>query len=78
MTNKLDTTKRDKLWKILSDPIISLQDAAQIIGVCKESVRRYTRAGTLTCLRTPGNQRRFLLSDVMRFIEERGDKPCQI
>ncbi len=69
----LDTTKRDKLWTILSDPIISLADAAQIIGVHPGTVRRYTNAGALKCLRTPGNQRRFKLSDVMKFIEERGE-----
>lgn len=76
----IDTTKRDKLWTILSDPIISLKDAATLIGVCKDTVRRYTNAGKLRCIKilgvtAQGNRRRFKLSDVMKFLEERGDRP---
>ncbi|MGB9607317.1 MAG: helix-turn-helix domain-containing protein [bacterium] len=35
-------------------------------------MRRWTNKGILPSFRTPGNQRRFRLSDVLKFIEERG------
>ena len=63
--------KRNKLIDELLDPTISLEEAAILIGVHKGTVRRYTNAGKLKCLRTPGNQRRFKLSYVTEFIEER-------
>jgi len=76
----LDTAKRDKLWTILNDPIISLRDAAILLDVCNATVRRYANSGKLKCTLTLGaspqsNRRRFRLSDVMKFIEDRGDRP---
>ena len=46
-------------------------DTAELdLGVCATSVRRYTNRGLLKCFRTPGNQRRFRLSDVLDFMEK--------
>jgi len=44
---------------------------ALLLGVCPTTVRRYTNRGALRCMRTPGNQRRFRLSDILEFMEHR-------
>ena len=46
------------------DELISIGRASAILGVHADTVRRWERAGALTAVRTPGNQRRFRLSDV--------------
>jgi len=69
--NKLD---REELIDKLLDPVISLDQAATLIGVCKTTVRRYTNRGELDCLRTPGLQRRFKLSQVLDFVKKREDE----
>ncbi len=66
--SKLD---REELIDKLLDPVISLEEAATLIGVCKTTVRRYTNKGDLDCLRTPGSQRRFKLSHVLDFVKKR-------
>ena len=62
---------REHLIENLLDPIITLDEAAVILNVCKTTVRRYTNARKLECLRTPGNQRRFRLSTVLEFLEDK-------
>ena len=51
--------------------MISLEEASTLIGVCKTTVRRYTNRDELECLRTPGRQRRFKLSQVLEFVKKR-------
>ena len=65
--------EREELIEKLLDPVISLEEAATLIGVCKTTVRRYTNRGELDCLRTPGSQRRFKLSQVLEFVKNRED-----
>jgi len=60
---------REELIERLLDPTLTLSETAALIGVCPTTVRRYTNRGVLRCFRTPGNQRRFRLSDVLDFIE---------
>ena len=60
---------REELIERLLDPILSINEAAVLCGVCPASIRRYTNRGVLKCFRTPGNQRRFRLSDVLDFME---------
>lgn len=60
---------REELLQRLLDPQISLEDAARILNVCPTTVRRYTNRGLLPHFRTPGNQRRFRLSDVLALLE---------
>jgi excisionase family DNA binding protein len=62
---------REQLVARLLDPTLTLQETALLLGVCPTSVRRYTNRGILRCFRTPGNQRRFRLSDVLEFMERR-------
>jgi len=56
------------------DVLRSIEEAARILGVCPTTVRRYTNRGMLQCHRTPGNQRRFRMSDVLQFLEQYGDR----
>lgn len=55
----------------LLDQAIGVTEAASLLGVCIATVRRYTNRGILRCFRNPGGQRRFYLSEVHRFINER-------
>lgn len=68
---KRSRMEREELIEKLLDPVISLEEAATLIGVCKTTVRRYTNKGELDCLRTPGQQRRFRLSHVLEFVKKR-------
>ena len=61
---------REGLIERLLDPVLSIEEASTLLGVCATSVRRYTNRGVLKCFRTPGNQRRFRLSDVLDFMEK--------
>ena len=60
---------REEVLERLMNPTINLEEAAKIMGVCKATVRRYTSMGILPHYRTPGNQRRFKLNDVIQFLE---------
>lgn len=62
---------RASLIERLLDPTITLEDTARLLNVCPTTVRRYTNKGILKHFRTPGNQRRFKLSDVIAFLESR-------
>ncbi len=60
---------RLELIERLLDPTLSLEDTARLLNVCPTTVRRYTNRGLLRHQRTPGDQRRFKLSDVLAFLE---------
>ena len=60
---------REELIERLLDPTLTVSETASLLGVCPTTVRRYTKRGVLNCFRTPGNQRRFRLSDVLDFME---------
>jgi len=61
---------REELIARLTDPVLTLEETARLLGVCPATVRRYTDRGWLRCFRTKGNQRRFRLSDIVAFLEE--------
>jgi excisionase family DNA binding protein len=65
------TESREELVQRLLDPVLSLEESAVLLDVCPTTVRRYTNRGVLKCYRTPGNQRRFRLSEIMSFMERR-------
>lgn len=65
---------REEFLQRLLDPVLTLQEVARLLNVCPMTVRRYTNKGILPSFRTAGNQRRFRLSDVLRFIEQREGK----
>ena len=60
---------REELVRRLLDPTLTLAEVAVLLDVCTTTVRRYTDRGVLRCFRTPGNQRRFHLSDVLDLME---------
>jgi excisionase family DNA binding protein len=66
---------RDEFIRRLIDPVLNLEETARLLGVCPATVRRYTNRGWLEHHRTPGNQRRFRLSDIVRFVDQYGRHP---
>lgn len=66
---------REELVKRLLNPELSLEETSRLLGVCPATVRRYTNRGWLEHHRTPGGQRRFWLSDIVKFVEEHGRFP---
>jgi excisionase family DNA binding protein len=63
---------REQLLARLLDPVLTLEETAQVLNVCPTTVRRYTNKGLLQHYRTSGNQRRFRLSHVLNFLGEVG------
>lgn len=51
---------------MMEDRFISIGDLARRTGVAVSAIRFYEEKGLLTSLRTSGNQRRFLRSDIRR------------
>lgn len=66
---------RQELIRRLLDPELSLEETSRLLGVCPATVRRYTNRGWLAHHRTSGGQRRFRLSDIVRFVDEHGRFP---
>ncbi|HXG23307.1 MAG TPA: helix-turn-helix domain-containing protein, partial [Chthonomonadales bacterium] len=66
---------RLELIQRLLDPTLTLEETARLLNVCPTTVRRYTNRGLLTHQRTPGDQRRFKLSDVLAFLEAQSQGP---
>jgi excisionase family DNA binding protein len=66
---------RQELIKRLLDPELTLEETSRLLGVCPATVRRYTNRHWLTHHRTSGGQRRFRLSDIVRFVELHGRFP---
>lgn len=66
---------REELIKRLLDPELTLEETSRLLGVCPATVRRYTNRDWLTHHRTTGGQRRFRLSDIVRFVEIHGRFP---
>jgi predicted DNA-binding transcriptional regulator AlpA len=67
--------ERRQLIERLLNPLLSLEDTARLLGVCTATVRRYANKGLLAHQRTIGQQRRFLLSDVLALMESRKSAP---
>ncbi len=66
---------RQELIKRLLDPELSLEETSRLLGVCPATVRRYTNREWLAHHRTTGGQRRFRLSNIVRFVEIHGRFP---
>lgn len=50
------------------DKLLTPGQAAALIGVSAESIRRYAEAGTLPHTLTPGGHRRYRRSDVLALV----------
>lgn len=46
------------------DKLIRLNEAAELLGVCKQTLRLWDRSGQLKALRTKGGHRRYRMSDL--------------
>jgi excisionase family DNA binding protein len=66
---------RSDLIRRLLDPELTLEETSRLLGVCPATVRRYTNRKWLSHHRTKGGQRRFRLSDVVRFVGAHGRFP---
>jgi excisionase family DNA binding protein len=53
------------------DDLMTTQDVARLAGTGATAVKRWADAGLLACVRTGGGHRRFLRSDVERFLSAR-------
>lgn len=54
---------------VAADFSMSVGEVAVALGVSTQAVRKWSDAGRLTCLRTPGGQRRFRPADVDAFAD---------
>jgi len=54
-----------------ADEILSRAEAAQLLGVCIESVSKLVRDSGLPCRRVGGNRYRFLKSEVLSWLAAR-------
>lgn len=52
-----------------SEQYLSIGKAAQLLDCHQETLRRWSRQGRLPSYRTPGNQRRFKLSDIQAVLD---------
>src|SRR2546427_3142011 len=55
--------------------LLTIDEAAQYLNVSKTSLRRWTKLGTLPCVRVGArHERRFLQQDLERFLSRGGDQ----
>lgn len=66
---------RDELIRRLLDPELTLEETSRLLGVCPATVRRYTNRTWLQHHRTKGGQRRFRLSNIVKFVDAHGRLP---
>lgn len=62
---------RRKLMEKLMNPSLSLEETSLLLDIAKSTIRNYTKSGILSCTRTPGGQRRFYLSEIVKFAVKR-------
>jgi len=49
---------------------LRIGEVAETLGVCVDTVRKYTDEGKISCLRDLANQRRFDVREVAKFKDE--------
>ena len=49
-----------------TDELIDITEAAKRLGVCKKTIRGWTKDSRLPCIRTLGGHRRFRVSDIRK------------
>ena len=55
----------------MTKQLLTLQEAADILGIHKQTLRRWTDTGLINCIRLPNRRdRRFLLEDIRTFISQ--------
>ena len=62
----------------MEETLLDIEGAARFLGVSPTSLRRWTNAGRLACVRVGGRrERRFRLSDLIAFLEEQPSRPSE-
>ncbi len=56
------------------DRLIDICEAANLLGVSKETLRNWDRTGSLKALRTKGSHRRYRLSDIEKVQKDEDGK----
>jgi excisionase family DNA binding protein len=56
--------------EIKIDDLLSVGDAARLLGVSKSTVRRWEKLQKIKSVRTPGGHRRFSASELKSFYED--------
>jgi len=56
--------------EIKIDDLLSVGDAARLLGVSKSTVRRWEKLKKIRSVRTPGGHRRFSTSELKSFYED--------
>ena len=67
---RLTTETREQLLERIRNPLLTLDEAAIILRVCRTTVRRYADAELLPHIRTQGGQRRFYYRDIEAFYRQ--------
>lgn len=52
--------------------VFSTRDMARLCGVNESTIKRWADSGRLHCIKTPGGHRKFLIRDVLTFLNEYG------
>lgn len=60
------------------DGYVGISEAARISFLSVDTIRRYADKGILDVRRTPGNQRRFLKSDVEALLRREDNTPIEV
>jgi excisionase family DNA binding protein len=62
----------------VEEALLDIEGAARFLGVSTTSLRRWTNAGRLACVRVGGRrERRFRLSDLIAFLEDQPRRPSE-
>ena len=57
-----------------NEKLVSIGEAVEILGVARNTLRRWEDAGYLTPKRTVGGHRRYLLSDLQNLVSENSER----
>jgi len=63
------------ILRLMSDATYRIGEAAEILGVRVETLRRWEREGKLTPVRSEGGQRLVPAAEIARLLAERGERP---
>lgn len=55
----------------MNEGLITASQAAELLGVSPDTVRRYAEQGLIGCFRLPSGQRRYIRSTVIAYINTR-------
>jgi excisionase family DNA binding protein len=62
----------------MTDKYFSTTDLSKMLNVGKSSIKRWTEAGSLKCIKTPGGHRKFRTEDIVEFLKiNKYDIPLQ-